>query len=44
MNEFVSIHLILLAPLGPRVYPASNRKECQKQKNNVSGEKSAAGS
>jgi hypothetical protein len=33
---------ILPAALGPGVYSASNRNEYQKQKNNVSGEKSAA--
>jgi hypothetical protein len=37
-----SVYLILLAALGPRVHPASNRNEYQKQKNNVSGEKSTA--
>jgi hypothetical protein len=36
------IYLILSAALG-RVYSASNRKEFQKQKNNVSGEQSVAG-
>jgi hypothetical protein len=36
---FFSIYLSLPAILGPGVYPASNRKENQKQKNNnVSGE------
>jgi hypothetical protein len=38
-----SVYLILPAALGPAVYSASNRNEYQKQKNNVSGEKSAAG-
>jgi hypothetical protein len=38
-----SIYLILQAALGPGVYSASNRNEYQKQKNNVSGEKGAAG-
>jgi hypothetical protein len=38
-----SIYLILPAALGPEVYFASNRNEYQKQKNNVSGEYSAAG-
>jgi hypothetical protein len=38
-----SIYLILLAALGPEVYSVSNRNEYQKQKNNVSGEQSAAG-
>jgi hypothetical protein len=33
-----SIYPILLASLGPEVYSASERNECQKQKNNVSGE------
>jgi hypothetical protein len=33
-----SIYLFLLAALDPEVYSASNRKEYQKQKNNVSGE------
>jgi hypothetical protein len=40
---FFSIYLILPATLGPRVHSASNRNEYQKQKNNVSGEQSAAG-
>jgi hypothetical protein len=35
---FLSIYLILPAALGPGVYSASNRNECQKHKNNVSGE------
>jgi hypothetical protein len=43
MNELSSIYLILPAELGPGVYSASNRNENQKQKNNVSGEQSAAG-
>jgi hypothetical protein len=38
VNEFFSIYLILLDILGPGVYPASNRNEYQKQKNNISGE------
>jgi hypothetical protein len=38
MRRILSIYLILLATLGPEVYSASNRKEYQKQKNNVSGE------
>jgi hypothetical protein len=38
VNEFFSIYLILPAALGPAVYSASNRIECQKQENNVSGE------
>jgi hypothetical protein len=33
----------LPAVLGPGVYSSSNRNEYQKQKNNVSGEKTAAG-
>jgi hypothetical protein len=37
------IYLILPATLGPGVYSASNRNEYQKQKDNVSEEKSAAG-
>jgi hypothetical protein len=32
MNEFSSIYLILLAAVGPEVFSASNRNECQKQK------------
>jgi hypothetical protein len=36
-------YLILAAALGPKVYSASNRNEYQKQKSNVSGEKSVAG-
>jgi hypothetical protein len=43
MNYFFSIYLIFPAALGPGVYSASNRNEYQKQKNNVSGEQSAAG-
>jgi hypothetical protein len=39
-----SIYLIILAALDPGVYSASNRNEYQKQKNNVSGKQSAAGS
>jgi hypothetical protein len=39
-----SIHLILLAALGPGVHSTSNRNEYQKQKNNnVSGEQTVAG-
>jgi hypothetical protein len=38
VNKVSSIYLILLTALGPGVYSASNRNECQKQKNNVSGE------
>jgi hypothetical protein len=33
-----SIYLFLPAALGPGVHSASNRNECQMQKNNVSGE------
>jgi hypothetical protein len=36
VNEYFSLHLILLAALGPEVYSPSNRNEYQKQKNNVS--------
>jgi hypothetical protein len=32
------IYLIIPATLGPGVYSASNRSECQKRKINVSGE------
>jgi hypothetical protein len=35
---FLLSYLILLVALGPGVYSASNRNECQKHKNNVSGE------
>jgi hypothetical protein len=38
VNDFFSIYLILPAALGPGVHSASNRKEYQKQKNNVSRE------
>jgi hypothetical protein len=38
VNESISIYLILPATLGPGVFPASNRNEYQKQKNNVSEE------
>jgi hypothetical protein len=38
VNEFVSIHLMVPAALGPGVYSASNINVYQKQKNNVSGE------
>jgi hypothetical protein len=37
------IDLILPDALDPGVYSACNRNEYQKQKNSVSGEKSAAG-
>jgi hypothetical protein len=33
---FFSVYLILAAALNPGVYSASNRKEYQKKKNNVS--------
>jgi hypothetical protein len=42
-EEFFSIYLILPAALGPGVHSASNRNEYQKERNNVSGEQSAAG-
>jgi hypothetical protein len=41
-DELFSICLILSAARGPGIYSASNRNEYQKQKNNVSGEQSAA--
>jgi hypothetical protein len=41
--ELLSVYLILPAALGPGVYSALNINEYQKQKNNVSGELSAAG-
>jgi hypothetical protein len=34
-GDFFKIYLILPAALGPRVYSASNRNECQKQKNKI---------
>jgi hypothetical protein len=37
-KQILSIYLILPAALDPEVYSASNRNECQKQKNNVSRE------
>jgi hypothetical protein len=40
---FFFIYLILPAALGPGVYSTSNRNEYQKQKNNDSGQLSAAG-
>jgi hypothetical protein len=43
VNELFSIYLMLPAALGPWVYSAFKRNEYQKQKNNVSGEESAAG-
>jgi hypothetical protein len=43
VKQFVSLYLILLASIGHRVHSASKRSEYQKQKNNVSEEKRAAG-
>jgi hypothetical protein len=43
VNELFSIYLILRAASGPGVYSASHRNEYQKQKNNVSGKNSVAG-
>jgi hypothetical protein len=43
VNTFFSIYIILPAALGPGVYSASDRNEYQKEKHNVSGEKSEAG-
>jgi hypothetical protein len=43
VNELFPIYLILPAALGPGVYSASTGNEYQKQKNNVSGEKSEVG-
>jgi hypothetical protein len=40
---FFSIYLILSTALDHGVYSASNKNDCQKQKNNVSGEQSSAG-
>jgi hypothetical protein len=42
MNIF-SMYLIFPVALSSGVYSGSNRKEYQKQKNNLSGEQSAAG-
>jgi hypothetical protein len=42
VNFFQIIYSFRLA-LGARVYSASNRKEYQKQKNNVSGDQIEAG-
>jgi hypothetical protein len=42
-NEFFSIYLNIPAAIGPGVYSASSRNKYKKQKNNVSGEQSAAG-
>jgi hypothetical protein len=41
-NDFFLIYLIFSAALGPAVYSASDKNDYQKQKNNVSGEQSAA--
>jgi hypothetical protein len=38
LHAFPSTCLILQAALGPGVHSASNRIECQKQRNNSSGE------
>jgi hypothetical protein len=38
VNKYFSIYIILPAALGPAVHLSSNRKEYQKQKNNVYGE------
>jgi hypothetical protein len=38
VNDFLSSYLILPVALGHGVYSASNRKEYQEHKNNVSGE------
>jgi hypothetical protein len=37
-GEFLSIYPIYLTSLGSGFYSVTNRNECQKQKNNVSGE------
>jgi hypothetical protein len=37
-----SIFLILPAALGPGIHSASNRNDCQKEKNSISVEKIAA--
>jgi hypothetical protein len=42
-TEFFSNFLFLPAALGHGIYSASNRKEYQKQKNNVSGGQRATG-
>jgi hypothetical protein len=42
MSEYFPIYIILAAALGPGVYSAFDGSEYQKQKNNVSGEQSAA--
>jgi hypothetical protein len=41
--KFISLPNLLTA-LHPEVYTTSNRKEYQKHKSNISGEKSGAGS
>jgi hypothetical protein len=41
--DFLSIYIIITAPLFPGVYTAYNRNEYQKQNNNVSEEQRAAG-
>jgi hypothetical protein len=43
VNEYFLIYLILPAAIGPGVRSACNRYEYHTKKNNVSGEKSAAG-
>jgi hypothetical protein len=43
MNSFFSIYLILPAALGPGLCSDFNRNEYQKQKKDVSGDKSVAG-
>jgi hypothetical protein len=43
VNDFFSIYLILPAALTLGIHSACKRNEYQKQKNNVSGEQSAAG-
>jgi hypothetical protein len=42
-ERYSPLYLILPAALGPGVCSASNRKQYQKQKNNVFGEQRAAG-
>jgi hypothetical protein len=42
VNDLFSIYLILPTALGPGVQSSRNRNEYQKQRNNVSGEQSAA--
>jgi hypothetical protein len=43
VNEYFPIYLILSAALDTAVHSDSNRYEYKKQKNNVSGQQSAAG-